>query len=75
MLIPMRKMVTYDWGEEEPRMRALQKRKAERQGNEDYGWGVRVRRHFGTRGRSSVRYGLVYFVFQLNTQHAQVRFC
>jgi hypothetical protein len=32
MLIPMRKMVTYDWGEEEPRIRALQKRKAERQG-------------------------------------------
>jgi len=23
----------------------------------DYGWGVRVRRHFGARGRSSVRYG------------------
>jgi hypothetical protein len=50
----------------------------------DYGWGVRVRRHFGARGRSSVRYGLwsIYgtrlgdlkenwfpFVFQLNTQH------
>ena len=31
MLIPMRKMVN-DWREEEPRMRALQKRKAERQG-------------------------------------------
>jgi len=25
--------------------------------NGDYGWGVRVRRHFGARGRSSVRYG------------------
>jgi len=24
---------------------------------QDYGWGVRVRRHFGARGRSSVRYG------------------
>jgi hypothetical protein len=24
---------------------------------EDYGWGVLVRRHFGARGRSSVRYG------------------
>jgi len=23
----------------------------------DYGWGVRVRRHFGARGMSSVRYG------------------
>jgi hypothetical protein len=23
----------------------------------DYGWGVRVRRHFGACGRSSVRYG------------------
>jgi hypothetical protein len=23
----------------------------------DYGWGVRVRRHFGERGMSSVRYG------------------
>jgi hypothetical protein len=23
----------------------------------DYGWGVRVRRPFGARGRSSVRYG------------------
>ena len=23
----------------------------------DYGWGVRVRRHFGARERSSVRYG------------------
>ena len=23
----------------------------------DYGWGVRVRRHFGARGRSSVPYG------------------
>jgi hypothetical protein len=23
----------------------------------DSGWGVRVRRHFGARGRSSVRYG------------------
>jgi len=23
----------------------------------DYGWGVRVRRRFGARGRSSVRYG------------------
>jgi hypothetical protein len=44
----------------------------------DYGWGVRVRRHFGARGRSSVRYGTRLgdlkenwfpFVFQLNTQH------
>jgi len=25
--------------------------------NGDYGWGVRVRRHFGARGKSSVRYG------------------
>jgi len=25
--------------------------------NGDYGWGVRVRRHFGARGMSSVRYG------------------
>ncbi len=25
--------------------------------NGDYGWGVRVCRHFGARGRSSVRYG------------------
>ena len=25
--------------------------------DQDYGWGVRVRRHFGARGRSSVRYG------------------
>jgi hypothetical protein len=24
----------------------------------DYGWGVRVRRHFGAHGRSSVRYGI-----------------
>ncbi len=31
-------------------MRALNK-------DRDYGWGVRVRRHFGARGRSSVRYG------------------
>ncbi len=40
--------------------------------------GVRVRRHFGARGRSSVRYGTRLgdlkenwfpFVFQLNTQH------
>jgi hypothetical protein len=46
--------------------------------NEDYGWGVRVRRHFCARGRSSVRYGTrlgdlqeswFIFVFQLNTQH------
>jgi hypothetical protein len=25
---------------------------------QDYGWGVRVRRHFGARGMSSVRYGI-----------------
>ena len=43
---------------------------------QDYGWGVRVRRHFGARG--TVRYGTrlgdlkescFYFIFQLNTQH------
>jgi hypothetical protein len=26
--------------------------------DEDYGWGVRVRRPFGARGMSSVRYGI-----------------
>jgi len=46
---------------------------------QDYGWGVRVRRHFGARGISSVlEYGMEFgsvtlkrigfFVFQLNTQ-------
>ena len=39
----------------------------------DYGWGVRVRRHFGARAWSSVAevlnsIELVSFVFQLNTQ-------
>ena len=46
----------------------------------DYGWGVRVRRHFGARGRSSVRYGTrlgdlkeSWFIlfFQLNPQHTR----
>ena len=43
---------------------------------QDCGWGVRVRRPFGARGMSSVRYGtrlgdlkFGFFVFQLNTQH------
>ena len=46
---------------------------------EDYGWGVRVRRHFGARGRSSVRYGtrlgdlkeswFILFSNTVNTQH------
>ena len=44
----------------------------------DYGWGVRVRRHFGARGMSSVRYGTRlgdlkenwFLLFSnLNTQH------
>ena len=29
-----------------------------RKERQDYGWGVRVRRHFGARGMSSVRYGI-----------------
>ena len=47
--------------------------------DEDYGWGVRVRRPFGARGMSSVRYGIRlgdlkenwFLCFQLNTQHTQ----
>ena len=30
---------------------------------QDYGWGVRVRRHFGARGMSSVRYTVYVITF------------
>ena len=35
----------------------------------DYGWGVRVRRHFDARGMSSVRYGTRLGDLKINNQH------